>query len=106
MLSEKHIKNICLGKSESDKCRYLSEHETKGCMCLKKSESAKIIDKHVGEFLFSSKNYNPHRLPIGDNCAGYPVDEEIEQGYDKDKSWLWKVIYRLRKIFNMGTELC
>lgn len=90
MLSEKHLKDVCLLYDQTcKKCRYLSQDEMdyNKFHCLKLSGEAAEIDEEIEEFFqeCKNKNKNPYAedLPLGDNCAGFLVLRNIEQGYDK-----------------------
>lgn len=90
MLSEKHLKDVCLMYDQTHrKCRYLSQDDLDYSKfhCLKLSNEAAAIDEEVDEFLKEcrSKNKNPNNegVPLGDNCPGYLILRNIEQGFDK-----------------------
>ncbi len=79
-LSKNQVNNICLIGSGNATCRYLAvdDSDYSKFHCLKhKSEIKKKIDALIN--ISSSKSTS---IPIGDNCAGYPILKNIEQGYD------------------------
>lgn len=90
MLSQKQIKDVCLGYDPTYKrCRYLTnddEDHTK-FYCLKKTATAQEIDVELSEFVSGEfkKGKDPRatNFPMGDNCPGYPVFRHILQGYDQ-----------------------
>lgn len=89
MLSLKQLQDICLVSDTSyQKCRYLSQDETDYTKwyCLKRSPKAADIDSELDDFVRDSnkKGRNPlnDNVPLGDNCAGYPILRHIQQGYD------------------------
>jgi hypothetical protein len=91
MLSKNHLKDVCLVDSNNhNKCRYLAEDENEAGKyhCLKKSSKAKDIDIEVQDFLaeMQMKGKDPKRqnVPIGNNCSGYVILRNKEQGYDKN----------------------
>lgn len=90
MLSKKHLDDVCLFYDQTHrKCRYLSQDEMdyNKFHCLKLSSEAAEIDEEIDEFIAEckSKGRNPYKedLPLGDNCPGYLILRNIEQGYDK-----------------------
>lgn len=90
MLSQKQLKDVCLLHDDSfKKCRYLSQDEQSPnkYYCMKKSALASTIDLEVDSFIKECKkrNVNPkqEKVPLGNNCLGYPIMRHIEQGYDK-----------------------
>jgi hypothetical protein len=94
MLTLKHTQNICLLGVAGRECRYLSQ----GCACvgnecLKQSEYKDRIDHEVGLFLESGSNL---KLPVGDNCKGYP-QLKIKQGYNTGWNYLrrWYIELKL-----------
>jgi hypothetical protein len=79
-LSRKHVEDICLLNQGSACCRYLASDDTVSYKfhCLKhKSELKKKIDDVVNKVALSKD-----KVPVGNNCQGYPVLKNIEQGYD------------------------
>ena len=89
-LSQKQLEDVCLlHVGDSGTCRYLRSDETYYntfcCMKLRPNEQKKI-DLKIGQFVRDcrKKNVNPHsaNVPLGDNCAGYPVLKHVQQGYD------------------------
>ncbi len=90
MLSLKQLDDICLVNSNSsERCRYLTadENEFGKFYCMKLSSRREQIDEEVEEYLVEMRRLgrDPNRdnLPLGDNCQGYPLFRNIEQGYDK-----------------------
>lgn len=90
MLSEKHLKDVCLLYDQTHKkCRYLSQDEMDYSKfhCLKLSGEAAEIDEEIEDFIRECKikNKNPYAedVPLGDNCAGFLILRNLEQGYDK-----------------------
>lgn len=89
MLSDKHLKDVCLISETSQQCRYLAEDEVDPLKryCLKKSSKAKDVDIEVEEFLYEMRRRgnDPQKenTPLGNNCSGYPILLYKEQGYDK-----------------------
>jgi hypothetical protein len=55
---------------------------------LKLSSKRQQIDEEIEDYLDEMRKLNrdPYKdnLPLGDNCGGYIVLRNIEQGYDKD----------------------
>lgn len=89
MLSKKQLEDVCLiGDNSYKRCRYLSQDETDYTKwyCLKRSSKANDIDVELEDFIRDSKkkNRDPRldNVPLGDNCAGYPILRHIHQGYD------------------------
>lgn len=91
MLTLNQIHDVCLATDpDGNRCRYLHEEASHPghFVCLKLSGKAKQIDEEINEYLTQQKKRgrDPYedRLPLGDNCEGYPLLRNIEQGYDKD----------------------
>lgn len=91
MLSLKQLDDICLVNSpNSDRCRYLAQDENEfgKFYCIKLSSRREQIDEEVGEYIAEMRRLgrDPRgdKLPLGDNCQGYPLFRNLEQGYDKD----------------------
>jgi hypothetical protein len=95
MLSLPQLQHVCLiygdtAGNMAKKCRYLKEDQTNWqkfhCLKLKPVEKAKI-DAKLAQVLadFKKQGLNPatQTVPQGDNCAGYPVLKNIQQGYDQ-----------------------
>ena len=90
MLSKNQLINVCLlGGSDSNTCRYLRQDEKNWnkWYCLKHKISDKsLIDAKISMWVVScqSKGKDPAAsgVPLGDNCKGYPLLKNIEQGYD------------------------
>lgn len=83
-LSTKHVKNICLLNQGQACCRYLGldDVDFSKYHCLKhKTELRKKIDDYVNK-QSNLKDPSNKNLPVGNNCQGYPVLKNIEQGYD------------------------
>jgi hypothetical protein len=92
MLSQKHLKDVCLVNDNTyQKCRYLThdDNDYTKHYCAKKSSRKKEMDVEINDFIRDSmrrgKDPKKDNIPLGDNCQGYPVLRYIEQGYDKDK---------------------
>lgn len=89
-LSNKQLQDVCmLYSGDSRQCRYLAEDDDdpNKWYCLKKRKADKDrIDQRIGQFVAdcNRKSVDPHSqsIPLGDNCAGYPVLKIIDQGYD------------------------
>lgn len=91
MLSLKQLNDVCLqNQNSSDRCRYLhqDERDISKWLCLKLSSKRQQIDEEIEDYLDEMRKLNrdPYKdnLPLGDNCGGYIVLRNIEQGYDKD----------------------
>lgn len=90
MLSKKHLNDVCLLYDQTcRKCRYVSQDEMdyNKFHCLKLSSEAAEIDQEISEFVKECKERgkDPYKedVPLGDNCLGYLILRNIEQGYDK-----------------------
>lgn len=90
MLSLKQVQDVCLAYSgDNDRCRYLAQDniDRRKWYCLKQTVKKTEIDDDVNEFLreLKNKNLDPNKqgVPLGNNCQGYPLLKNIEQGYDK-----------------------
>lgn len=85
-LSKNHVINICLLGNGDKQCRYLANDDVNydEYYCLKhKREIAKKIDAEANKHVAPSPNaFSPTQFPLGDNCKGYPILKNIEQGYD------------------------
>lgn len=87
-LSLKHVQDICLLGNGEKQCRYLASDDVNYDQfhCLKhKQEIAKKIDNEVNKQKSKIQNpnaFSPVLLPLGDNCKGYPILKNINQGYD------------------------
>lgn len=82
-LSKNQVNNMCLIGSGNTTCRYLAvdDADYSKFHCLKhKLDIKKKIDVLVNDSL--NKSTNKGSVPLGDNCAGYPILKNIEQGYD------------------------
>jgi hypothetical protein len=89
-LSLKQLQDVCLYYNhDSKKCRYLAQDENDSSVwfCLKQSSKKSEVDTEVSEHLkeLKQKNLDPlkQNIPLGDNCAGYPILRYIKQGYDQ-----------------------
>lgn len=89
MLSLKQLKDVCLVNDNTYlKCRYLSQDENDYTKwyCLKKTTKALDVDSELDEFVRDcrkrGKDPRKENVPLGDNCAGYPLLRHINQGYD------------------------
>jgi hypothetical protein len=92
-LSQKQLEDVCLLYGGNYKtCRYLRPDDSNyghyQCCKLRPKEKTKI-DLKIKEWFRSckKKGLDPttQGAPLGDNCAGYPILQIIEVGYDKDK---------------------
>ena len=89
-LSNKQLQDVCmLYCGDHRQCRYLAEDDNDHSKwyCLKKKKTDKDkIDKRMAQFVkdCAQKGIDPksQNIPMGDNCAGYPVLKVIQQGYD------------------------
>ena len=89
MLSQKHLHDICLLFSGGYKqCRYAEEDPktwTWHCAKLQKDRKA-VLDQQVEKYREECKKQgvDPKKggQAMGDNCKGYPVFKNIEQGYN------------------------
>ena len=84
-ISQKHLNDICLlnCRDKSQTCRYLrnDELDANKWHCQKLHHvSRKKIDSDTE----TSIARNARGIPVGDNCAGYPILKNIVQGYDVD----------------------
>jgi hypothetical protein len=91
MLSLKQLEDVCMVyKQNYKRCRYLAQddHDPTKWHCLKKSSKKSDVDDEVDESLkeLKKKGQDPRKqgVPLGDNCDGYPILKNHEQGYDKD----------------------
>jgi hypothetical protein len=90
MLSNTHLKDVCLLYNCGQQCRYLDEdHLSWSWHCLKHNTTKKAeIDARIKQMLedCSKKGIDPHDQGIacGDNCPGYPKLKYKQQGYDLD----------------------
>lgn len=89
MLSPKQLKDVCLFDDQTyRKCRYLSQDENDYTKyyCSKKTSKAQEIDLELDDFIRDArkKGKNPlsENVPLGDNCKGYPLLRNLQQGYD------------------------
>lgn len=91
MLSKLQLQNFCLVGQGSDACRFLADDDVQGTIqyfCLKQNkDQKKIINDKVSAYFKEcrkkGKDPTSEGHPLGDNCAGYPVLRNIEQGYDQ-----------------------
>lgn len=87
-LSNKQVKDVCLAGHGYQACRYLSpDSQSWGRYnCLKLTAQKRVIDEEVRDTLIAlvakGVDFRKQKLPVGDNCAGYPLLRIIEQGYD------------------------
>jgi hypothetical protein len=86
MLSKKQVENYCLPYAGYTRCRYLSEDDNdfSKFYCLKKSHKKKDIDEEI-QLLFDDlkgKKLDDKNIAVGDNCSGFIVLKNIEQGFD------------------------
>ena len=86
-LTQLQIVHVCKINSDSnDTCRYLSEDSlnTTVYQCLKLTGQKKFIDESVDDYL-KRQVYNDDKVPLGNNCQGYPVMRHKQVGYDVEK---------------------
>jgi len=94
MLSKKQLANVCLlGEMSYETCRYCvrdAMNYTKWYCAKHSKKTQQKIDIKTYDFFVDCgiKGVSPYigGVPLGDNCAGYPLLKTIEQGYDKDKT--------------------
>jgi hypothetical protein len=92
MLSSKQLKDVCLAEIHDHRqCRYLAQDEMDWSKwyCCKKVEAKKrkidaAIDKYLRECKKNGSDPYSNGVPLGDNCAGYPIFRHIQQGCDQD----------------------
>jgi len=89
-LSLAQLKDVCLlHRQDGKRCRYLAQDELDGSKwyCLKKSGKKAEVDDETEDYIKESKKkgIDPRSqvIPLGDNCAGYPILKHITQGYDQ-----------------------
>lgn len=89
MLSQKQLTDVCLLYDPTYKqCRYLSrdENDYSKHYCLKRTAKANDIDVELDDFIRDTrkkgKDPKKENVPLGDNCKGYPLLRNIQQGYD------------------------
>lgn len=88
MLSDDHLKDVCLLWGGHKQCRYLEEDEFSWGKhyCKKKTPDKNQIDDMVDEFLKKKKKegVDPKSFdyPLGDNCVGFLSLKDVLQGYD------------------------
>ena len=83
-LTLSQVYDVCLATDPDGKCcRYLSQdgHGT-DYHCLKKSQFKKEIDEETEEGINIGL-----KIPIGDNCKGYPIFIHLNVGYDSKNTW-------------------
>lgn len=90
MLSPKQLKDVCLNYDTTHrKCRFIGadENNSNKFYCLKQTQRAGEINQEVDEFIkhCKKKGKDPYaeKVPLGNNCQGYPLLRDLEQGYDK-----------------------
>jgi hypothetical protein len=89
-LSLRQLQDVCLiNANDSRTCKYAARDEKDHSLwfCLKKSSKKAEVDDEVEDELknLKKKGLDPkrQRMPLGDNCAGYPILRHIKQGYDQ-----------------------
>jgi hypothetical protein len=89
-LSLPQLKDVCLlYRQDYKRCRYLGQDDMDGSKwyCMKKNIKKAEIDAETEEYLKESKKkgLDPRTqpVPLGDNCAGFPILKHIDQGYDQ-----------------------
>lgn len=86
MLSKKQLNDVCLINGGSQHCCY--RVDSKGVhFCVKKSPVLKKkVDERVRKYLedCAKNGTDPYasNFQLGNNCPGYPLLRNIEQGYD------------------------
>ena len=86
-LSDLHVVHVCNLQSKSnDGCRYLSEDSLINGVyhCLKLTGQKRQIDDAVADHIRTDSSDD--RVPLGDNCPGYPVLQHATVGDDRKKS--------------------
>ena len=89
-LSERQLKHVCNVYGGSKCCKYLDESKNSKNqivhVCKKLSSEKKIIDQEVNLYLKDCKSNSIDPFlssnPLGDNCNGYIVLKDKNQGYD------------------------
>jgi hypothetical protein len=89
MISENHLRDVCLHNHGSKTCRYLYNDELDSskwhCNKLRPIEKNKI-DIYIENFIkdCNKRKINPKKLsqPLGNNCEGLLVLKDVKQGYD------------------------
>jgi hypothetical protein len=88
VLSKKHLDKYCLPYGAHLRCHYLAEDDNNSTKfyCLKKSNKKTIVDKELKEVLelLKKKGNDPKKqgIPLGNNCPGYFLLKNVQQGYD------------------------
>ena len=93
MLSKKQLKDVCLlgalNANSHKQCRYLCQDDLDSSkyLCVKlNATQKKDIDSEIDLFLEECKKTGADPLkanvPMGNNCVGYPILKNIQQGYD------------------------
>lgn len=88
MLSQKHLRNVCLmGRRDQKTCRYLynDDLDYRKWYCSKLHQIKRNkIDVTIRVFIADSKKkgVDPRTktVPLGDNCPGFPILKHIIQG--------------------------
>lgn len=84
-LSKNQLENICLLRhgDKSKMCRYLGNDELDESVwvCRKLHSTSRIRMDSEAE---QARMRGDRGVPSGDNCPGYPLLRNIEQGYDVD----------------------
>lgn len=88
-LSKKQLTDYCQLHGGSGMCRYLDQDETDytkwNCWKHRTLDKKKIdakVDQRIADCLKLGLDPMQQGYPIGDNCSGYPLLRNIEQGYD------------------------
>jgi len=92
MLTAKQLADVCLlyNGNGGKQCRYLLEDTSNwNYYCIKLSPQAKHKkDATIKQFLMEckKKGCDPMQqgISLGDNCSGYPIMKNSQQGYDVD----------------------
>lgn len=89
-LSLKQLHDVCLiYNGGSRQCKYVAQDDNDSSVwfCLKQSSKKSEIDDEITDHLkeLKQKGIDPvkQRIPLGDNCNGYPILRYLKQGYDQ-----------------------
>lgn len=88
MLSKEHLNCYCLPYGGPLRCKYLAEDDNYigRFYCLKKSVKKKVVDAELNEILktLKGKGKDPSKqgIPLGNNCPGFILLKNKEQGLD------------------------
>jgi len=88
VLSRKQVEDVCLVYGGSKQCRYVDEDpdDYSKMYCKKLTPEKKLIDEEIDEYIKDCKNKGvdaySQGVPLGNNCDGFILLKELEQGYD------------------------